>query len=183
LDQDRAELESWIADGARCQSALSTRLRALEAAWGGNEKIQRKKAILQRDREIAAGRLSRDVVERLLEKEKLPRYKACGGALVGRALAALPFPAEELGPILERRVSHLRLTHNLAVPLALAHPTPVLALAMRSLFDDAIARRADDTSTPSREQRIERGSESRHPCVRARLVGLHHAAIANHVRA
>jgi len=50
---------------------LSTRLRALEAAWGGNEKIQRKKAILQRDREIAAGRLSRDVVERLLEKEKL----------------------------------------------------------------------------------------------------------------
>lgn len=78
----------------------------------------------------------------LLEKEKLPRYKACGGALVGRALAALPFPAEELGPILERRVSQLRVTHDLAAPLSLDHAAPVLALAMRSLLDDAIARRA-----------------------------------------
>ena len=78
----------------------------------------------------------------LLEKEKLPRYKACGGALVGRALAALPFPAEELGSILERRVSRLHLTHNLAVPLTLEFPMPVLALAMRSLLDDALARRA-----------------------------------------
>lgn len=78
----------------------------------------------------------------LLEKEKLPRYKACGGALVGRALAALPFPAEELGPILERRVSRLRLTHNLACSLLLEQERPVLAMTMRSLFDDAIARRA-----------------------------------------
>jgi geranylgeranyl reductase family protein len=78
----------------------------------------------------------------LLEKEKLPRYKACGGALVGRALAVLPFPAQELGGVFERRVSCLRLTLDLGAPLTVEHRSPVLALAMRSLLDDAIVRRA-----------------------------------------
>src|SRR5439155_991000 len=36
----------------------------------------------------------------LLERDTLPRYKTCGGGLVGRALALLP---PEVAPVLERR--------------------------------------------------------------------------------
>src|SRR3989449_5560289 len=42
----------------------------------------------------------------LLEKETLPRYKTCGGALVGRALALLP---PDVQPVLERRCGQAEL--------------------------------------------------------------------------
>lgn len=78
----------------------------------------------------------------LLEKEKLPRYKACGGAVVGRALKALPFPLEAEATVAERAVSAFQLTHNHNQPLRVERPQPALIMTMRSVLDEFSARRA-----------------------------------------
>jgi len=78
----------------------------------------------------------------LLEKEKLPRYKACGGALVGRALKALPFPLDTGVAVVERSLSAFQLSHNHRQPLQLQPPQPALVMTMRSVLDQFIARRA-----------------------------------------
>lgn len=78
----------------------------------------------------------------LLEKEKLPRYKACGGGVVLRAAQALPFPLPEGEAVVADRISQLRLTLNLDRPFLLERDPPPLLMTMRSAFDEFTARRA-----------------------------------------
>src|SRR2546426_380889 len=79
----------------------------------------------------------------LLEKETLPRYKTCGGALVGRALALLP---PDVQPVLERRCGqaelhlldanqHYRATRDPPGP-------PIMAMPMRARLDHLLASAA-----------------------------------------
>src|SRR2546427_11260474 len=79
----------------------------------------------------------------LLEKDPLPRYKTCGGALVGRAPALLPPDIEQ---VLERRCGqaelhlldanqHYRATRDPPGP-------PIMAMTMRDRLDHVLASAA-----------------------------------------
>ena len=79
----------------------------------------------------------------LLERDTLPRYKTCGGGLVGRALALLP---PEVAPVLERRCGraalhlldanqHYRATRDPPGP-------PIMAMTMRDRLDHVLASAA-----------------------------------------
>ena len=79
----------------------------------------------------------------LLEKDTLPRYKTCGGALVGRALALLPPDVER---VLERRCGeaelhlldanqHYRATRDPPGP-------PIMTMTMRDRLDHLLASAA-----------------------------------------
>src|SRR5256712_805860 len=79
----------------------------------------------------------------LLERDALPRYKTCGGGLVGRALALLPPDVER---VLERRCGqaelhlldanqHYRATRDPPGP-------PIMAMTMRDRLDPVLASAA-----------------------------------------
>src|SRR5436309_2834888 len=87
----------------------------------------------------------------LLEKERLPRYKTCGGGLVERGLALLP---REVGDVVERRYASSEL-HLLDADLRFTarRDHPVVSLAMRDRLDFLLASRAAAA-----------GAELRAPC-------------------
>jgi geranylgeranyl reductase family protein len=87
----------------------------------------------------------------LLEREPLPRYKACGGALVPRAVSALPFPLPDSVPVVERCVSRFHLTHNLERLLVVERASPALALTMRSALDNYLVGQAAKAGSTVRE--------------------------------
>src|SRR5213592_2842743 len=79
----------------------------------------------------------------LLERDALPRYKTCGGGLVGRALALLP---PEVERVLERRCGqadlhlldanqHYRATRD-------PPSVPIMAMTMRERLDHMVASAA-----------------------------------------
>src|SRR3989441_1003290 len=79
----------------------------------------------------------------LLERDALPRYKTCGGGLVGRALALLP---PEVERVFERRCAqadlhlldanqHYRATRDPPSP-------PIMAMTMRDRLDHVLASAA-----------------------------------------
>src|SRR5712692_6608763 len=79
----------------------------------------------------------------LLERDALPRYKTCGGGLVGRALALLP---REVERVLERRCGQADL-HLLDVNQgyrATRDPpsVPIVAMTMRERLDHLLASAA-----------------------------------------
>src|SRR5207244_11787962 len=85
----------------------------------------------------------------LLERDTLPRYKTCGGGLVGRALALLP---PEVAPVLERRCGraalhlldanqHYRATRDPPGP-------PIMAMTMRDRLDHVLASAAAAAAAP-----------------------------------
>lgn len=97
----------------------------------------------------------------LIEKETLPRYKTCGGGLVGRARALLPPGVERL---IERSCDHAELhllDANLHYRAAREPPDPpVVAMTMRDRLDHALAMAAATA-----------GAELRAPC---RVTGVTH---------
>jgi geranylgeranyl reductase family protein len=76
----------------------------------------------------------------LLEREPVPRYKTCGGGLVGRAIRWLPGP---VAPAVERVCREIVV--GLA-PRGLAfscrRPDPLITMTMRSALDALLARSA-----------------------------------------
>lgn len=75
----------------------------------------------------------------VLEKERLPRYKVCGGALSRRAEEVLPFSIE---PVVERRAHELFLTLDGERPLSVESEKPFAAMVMRSALDHYLIREA-----------------------------------------
>jgi geranylgeranyl reductase family protein len=93
----------------------------------------------------------------LLEKEKLPRYKTCGGGLVERSWKALPFPISE---IVERNIRRIRLTNNFRYPLLIQNDSPMVLMTMRSALDQYLTRKAMECGAELREGvRVERIAE------------------------
>lgn len=81
-----------------------------------------------------------DVV--LLERERLPRYKVCGGGVVYRARAMFPADA---GPVIERdcHTAELNLSpgnHHYTA----SRDNPIVSMAMRDSLDMLLARAARD---------------------------------------
>ena len=94
----------------------------------------------------------------ILEKERLPRYKTCGGGLVQRSLALLP---PQVRDVVERRYGSAEL-HLLDADLHFTarRDTPIVSLAMRERLDFLLASHAAAA-----------GAELRAPC-RVTGVGL-----------
>lgn len=69
----------------------------------------------------------------LLEKEALPRYKACGGVVAPHVDKLIDFSIE---PAIERRVTKMRVTVNLASPFVSEAPRPFAYMVMRDTFDN-----------------------------------------------
>ena len=85
----------------------------------------------------AAWRLAEaGVAVAVIEKAALPRYKTCGGGIVGRAMQALPLDVRR---VIEQDCHTAQLNFR---PSGLAftthRPTPIVSMTMRSQFDSAI---------------------------------------------
>ncbi len=75
----------------------------------------------------------------LLERRKIPRYKACGGCLSRRVERLLPF---ELGKLNEEQITNLTFTWRGRNPVEAIFSEPVAYMVWRDKFDQALCRRA-----------------------------------------
>jgi geranylgeranyl reductase family protein len=75
----------------------------------------------------------------LIEKEKMPRYKACGGCL---SLKTVHFLNLDLSPVLENRIYGVKFTYRLKDPFSIALKEPVAFMVMRDRFDQFLVDKA-----------------------------------------
>lgn len=79
---------------------------------------------------LSAARAGANVV--LIERQRLPRYKVCGGGLIGLSLAALP---EGFEPPVVNRASRATFTYRLGAEVSRGSAGVVIPMVMRSDFD------------------------------------------------
>ena len=86
---------------------------------------------------IAAWRLARAGVQvAVLEKAALPRYKTCGGGIVGRAMQAVPI---DVRPVIEQDCHTAQLhLFSTGVFFTTHRPSPIVSMTMRDQFDYAL---------------------------------------------
>ncbi|WP_291056942.1 FAD-dependent monooxygenase [Herbiconiux sp.] len=77
----------------------------------------------------------------LLDRAAFPRYKTCGGGLLGESLALLPDGARAT---VESRVRETVFTDRFRRRFVLRRPQPYLAMVRRAEFDQALASAAQD---------------------------------------
>ncbi len=75
----------------------------------------------------------------LVEKERFPRYKSCGGCLSLKTVRLLEF---DLGPIVERAVETVRFTYGLKDPFTIRAQRPMVFMVMRDRFDHFLIQKA-----------------------------------------
>jgi len=75
----------------------------------------------------------------LIEKERFPRYKACGGCLSVKTVHLLGF---DLTPIVENTVSGAQFTYCLKDPLLIPSTDPIGYMVMRDRFDHFLVVKA-----------------------------------------
>jgi geranylgeranyl reductase family protein len=75
----------------------------------------------------------------LIEKERLPRYKPCGGCLSIKAAHLLNF---DLSPVLDNTIYRVKFTYCLKDPFLLESKEPVAFMVMRDRFDHFLVKKA-----------------------------------------
>ncbi len=75
----------------------------------------------------------------LLERRRLPRYKACGGCLSRRVERLLPF---DLNGLVEEQITNLTFTWRGRNPVEATFSEPVAYMVWRDRFDQALCDRA-----------------------------------------
>ncbi len=75
----------------------------------------------------------------LLEKEDIPRYKPCGGVIAPHVERLLNFSIE---PVIERKITYVRVTVDLQDPFLTNSSVPFAYLAMRDTFDAFLVDKA-----------------------------------------
>jgi geranylgeranyl reductase family protein len=75
----------------------------------------------------------------LIEKESLPRYKACGGGLTRRTLDALPF---DVSPVIEDYSYTAKMMYQNKPLYVKTHKKPIVGMVMRDTFDHYLIRQA-----------------------------------------
>lgn len=80
----------------------------------------------------------------LIEKQKLPRHKTCGGGLTYKVAKALPF---DLSPVVERTITSFVLTYKMGHPQVVHSPNPLVYMVRRSEFDNLLTRKAVEAGT------------------------------------
>jgi geranylgeranyl reductase family protein len=96
----------------------------------------------------------------ILEKHALPRYKTCGGGVVGRALRALP-PAARGAVERECRAAELNFLDD-GLRFVTRRAQPVISMVMRDRFDAALVGAAEAAGAEIRP-RCEAGALTRRP--------------------
>lgn len=76
----------------------------------------------------------------LLEKSALPRYKACGGGVVRRALSLIPFDVQE---VIECEIYSVNVNHiDSDLQFHIQEEKPIISMTMRENFDFFLASAA-----------------------------------------
>jgi len=75
----------------------------------------------------------------LIEKERLPRYKVCGGCLSVKASRLLDF---DLSPVIENTITGAKFTYCLKDPFFLESSEPIGFMVMRDRFDQLLGEKA-----------------------------------------
>jgi geranylgeranyl reductase family protein len=86
----------------------------------------------------------------IVEKDRFPRYKACGGCLSPRVLRELDF---DIGDIIQGTVYEARFTFQLEDPFSIACQDPMGYLVMRESFDHLLCRKAQEEGADLHEER------------------------------
>jgi geranylgeranyl reductase family protein len=90
----------------------------------------------------------------LLERRRLPRYKACGGCLSRRVSALLPF---DLAPLIEDQITSLRFTYRGRDPIEGTFEEPMAYMVWRDRFDQALCLSAVEAGAEFRDVVTVRG--------------------------
>ncbi len=77
----------------------------------------------------------------VLEKERFPRYKPCGGGVTPKAINFLPF---DLGAVIEDVVHTITFTHRLDNPVTITVNKPIAYMVSRERFDAFLADKAKE---------------------------------------
>lgn len=96
----------------------------------------------------------------LIEKERLPRYKACGGCLSLKTARLLGF---DLSPVLENTIHGVHFTYCLKDRFSIRSEEPIAFLVMRDRFDHFLAKKALERGVALFEgERVVRAEEKDH---------------------
>jgi geranylgeranyl reductase family protein len=86
----------------------------------------------------------------VLEKEKLPRYKTCGGGVVRRVVKLLPFEIEQVA---ERKLHRADIyDHENELCFRVKREEPIVYMMMRDSFDLFILKRAVEKGTAVKDE-------------------------------
>src|SRR5512143_1231718 len=80
----------------------------------------------------------------LIEKERLPRYKPCGGCLSAKTVRLLGF---DLSPVIENTIYGAKFTYRSEDPFFIESKNPIAFLVMRDRFDQFLIDRALEAGT------------------------------------
>ena len=86
----------------------------------------------------------------IIEKDRFPRYKPCGGCLSPRVLRELDF---DIGGVIQGTVYEARFTFQLEDPFSIVCQDPIGYLVMRESFDDLLCRKAQEEGADLYEER------------------------------
>jgi len=75
----------------------------------------------------------------LIEKQKLPRHKTCGGGLTYKVTKALGF---DISSVVERTITNFVLTYKMSHPRVVKSPNPLVCMVRRSEFDNLLTSTA-----------------------------------------
>lgn len=102
----------------------------------------------------------------LLERKGIPRYKTCGGGLVGASLAALP---DGTGVRIHEELSRVTLSMNGRWDRTLPSRPPLAKMVFRSEFDAALVERAVQAGARVRDECAVKGVEADESLVSLRI--------------
>lgn len=77
----------------------------------------------------------------LLEKEHIPRYKSCGGAISPKVTKLLDF---DLKPVIEDTIYTMVVTHGLTQPITVTTKEPIMYMVRRKQFDNFLVDKAKE---------------------------------------
>ena len=93
----------------------------------------------------------------LIEKEALPRYKTCGGGVLGRALLSL---GVDIAPSIERECREVQLNIGKRLSFRAERAEPIVVMVMRDRFDHLLVEHAASAGaqlrTPSQVTSLKR---------------------------
>jgi geranylgeranyl reductase family protein len=75
----------------------------------------------------------------LLDKQKLPRHKTCGGGVTHKVANILPF---DLAPVIERTINTVVFSYKMAQPVELRSSQPLVYMVRRNTFDNFLTEHA-----------------------------------------
>ena len=75
----------------------------------------------------------------VIEKDRMPRYKACGGCLSPKTVRLLGF---DLSPVLENTIYEVKFTYRMEDPFSIESKEPMAFMVMRDQFDQFLVGKA-----------------------------------------